>query len=56
MDVGKGARWKWAEPVDILRYEHGFNEGNAAQYTWFVPHDLPGLLNCMAGKTSFQKS
>jgi predicted alpha-1,2-mannosidase len=44
---------KWAEPVDILRYEHGFNEGNAAQYTWFVPHDLPGLIELHGGKERF---
>jgi predicted alpha-1,2-mannosidase len=44
---------KWAEPVDILRYEHGFNEGNAAQYTWFVPHDLPGLISLHGGPKKF---
>ena len=44
---------KWAEPVDILRYEHGFNEGNAAQYTWFVPHDVPGLISLHGGAKKF---
>ena len=44
---------KWAEPVDILRYEHGFNEGNAAQYTWFVPHDVPGLIVLHGGARKF---
>jgi predicted alpha-1,2-mannosidase len=44
---------KWAEPVDILRYEHGFNEGNAAQYTWFVPHDVPGLIALHGGVKKF---
>ena len=44
---------KWASPVDILRYEHGWNEGNAAQYTWFVPHDVKGLIDLMGGTDSF---
>jgi predicted alpha-1,2-mannosidase len=41
---------KWAEPVDILRYDNGWVEGNAAQYTWFVPHDVRGLANLMGGR------
>lgn len=44
---------KWAEPVDILRYDNGWEEGNAAQYTWFVPHDVPGLIGLMGGKEAF---
>lgn len=44
---------KWASPVDILQYEHGWNEGNAAQYTWFVPHDVKGLINLMGGAEPF---
>jgi len=44
---------KWNEPVDILQYEHGFVEGNAAQYTWFVPHDVKGLINLIGGRDAF---
>ncbi len=40
----------WEKSVDILRYDHGWEEGNAAQWTWFVPHDLKGLANLMGGK------
>ena len=43
----------WASPVDILRYDNGWEEGNAAQYTWFVPHDVQGLIDLMGGTTSF---
>jgi predicted alpha-1,2-mannosidase len=46
---------KWAEPVDILKYDHGWEEGNAAQYTWFVPHDVKGLINLMGGNEAFTK-
>lgn len=44
---------KWAEPVDILRYDNGWEEGNAAQFTWFVPHDVQGLINLMGSRETF---
>ncbi len=44
---------KWGEPIDILRYDNGWEEGNAAQYTWFVPHDVQGLINLMGGREPF---
>ncbi len=46
---------KWAEPVDILRYDNGWEEGNAAQYVWFVPHDVQGLINLMGSRDIFTK-
>lgn len=42
----------WMEPFDPLQYDHGYIEGNAAHFTWFVPHDLPGLFKLMGGKDS----
>lgn len=44
---------KWNQPVDILQYEHGFVEGNAAQYTWWVPHDVKGLIELIGGPEAF---
>ncbi len=44
---------KWNQPVDILQYEHGFVEGNAAQYTWWVPHDVKGLIEQIGGNDAF---
>lgn len=44
---------KWNQPIDILQYEHGFEEGNAAQYTWWVPHDVKGLIDLMGGTEIF---
>lgn len=44
---------KWNQPIDILRYEKGWVEGNAAQYTWFVPHDVKGLIDLMGGADNF---
>jgi putative alpha-1,2-mannosidase len=30
-------------------------EGNAAQYTWFVPHDVPGLIRLIGGAAPFTR-
>ncbi|HVW59780.1 MAG TPA: glycoside hydrolase family 92 protein, partial [Puia sp.] len=58
-DIGwmwtKTREGKWNEPADILLYEHGWVEGNAAQYTWFVPHDVPGLIRLMGGDSVFTR-
>lgn len=32
----------------------GFQEGNAAQYTWYVPHDIAGLIS-LVGKEEFNR-
>jgi predicted alpha-1,2-mannosidase len=45
----KDSLGKWKEPFDPLLYDNGYVEGNAAQFTWFVPHDLPGLFELMGG-------
>jgi len=41
---------KWKEDFDPYQYENGFIESNAAQSTWFVPHDIDGLVALMGGK------
>lgn len=46
----KDSLGKWKEPFDPLLYDNGYVEGNGAQFTWFVPHDLPGLFKLMGGK------
>ncbi|MFW5900990.1 MAG: GH92 family glycosyl hydrolase [bacterium] len=38
----------WIEPFEPLNSE-GFVESNAAQMTWFVPHDVKGLAELMGG-------
>lgn len=43
----------WREPFNILDYGNGWVEGNAAQYTWWVPHDVGGLVELMGGEDSF---
>lgn len=44
---------KWSDPVDILTYDHGWEEGTAAQYVWFVPHDVQGLVKLMGSRETF---
>lgn len=39
---------------DPMKAWLGFQEGNAAQYTWYVPHDVSGLLS-MIGKEEFNR-
>ena len=38
----------WIEPFDKTT-QKGFMEGNSAQYTWMVPHDLSTLVSAMGG-------
>ncbi|MCV9927568.1 GH92 family glycosyl hydrolase [Flavobacterium sp. LS1R49] len=46
----KNVNGKWLENFDPYQYEHGFIESNGAQSTWFVPHDINGLVALMGGK------
>ncbi|MBP2471360.1 putative alpha-1,2-mannosidase [Crossiella equi] len=34
--------------------QDGFEEGNAAQYRWFVPHNIAGLVRELGGNTAAQ--
>ncbi|MEL6255392.1 MAG: GH92 family glycosyl hydrolase [Bacteroidota bacterium] len=52
----KNADDKWEEDVDVLRYDNGFVEGNAVQFSWFVPHDLPSLVDLMGGQKFFNEA
>ncbi|MEA1885678.1 MAG: GH92 family glycosyl hydrolase [Bacteroidota bacterium] len=52
---GKLADGSWKEPFDPLYSSHRqdeYTEGNAWQYTWFVPHDIYGLAELMGGMPS----
>ncbi|SDE63032.1 alpha-1,2-mannosidase, putative [Pricia antarctica] len=45
----KNVDGQWKEDYDPYQHEHGFIESNGAQATWFVPHDLEGLVELMGG-------
>lgn len=55
---GKDSEGRWKEPFNPRYSNHRddiYTEGNAWQYTWFDPHDIPGLINLMGSKTDFEK-
>jgi len=43
----------WYEKFDPAKW-YGFVEGNAWTYTWYVPHDIPGLVDLMGGADVFK--
>jgi predicted alpha-1,2-mannosidase len=47
----------WKEPFDPFdtRYGNDYTEGNAWQYTWYVPHDVENLIRMMGGEEIFNK-
>ncbi len=51
---GKDADGNWVEPFDPNRIEFdNFTEANAWHYTFFVPHNVPGLIGKMGGPEKF---
>lgn len=47
---------KWLEPFKPTDSSHKggeYVEGNAWQWTWFVPHDVPGLMELFGGRDKF---
>ena len=45
---------KFIKDFDPMRGWDGFQEGNAYQFTWYVPHDVAGLIS-LIGKDEFNK-
>jgi len=47
----------WLTPFNPTFVGHGdqrhYTEANAWQYTWFVPHDVQGIINFEGGKDKF---
>lgn len=53
---GKNADHSWSTPFNPKYSSHNesdYIEGNAYQWTWFVPHDVDGLINLFEGKERF---
>ncbi|NCC09921.1 MAG: glycoside hydrolase family 92 protein [Bacteroidia bacterium] len=48
----KLANGKFIDPFDPMEVWRGFQEGNAWQYTFYVPHDIRSLAN-KVGKSAF---
>ena len=52
----KNIEGKWLEPFEPLKPEHqkeSYVEGNAWQWTFFVPHDPEGLMDLYGGAEAF---
>jgi predicted alpha-1,2-mannosidase len=51
---GRYADGSWVEPFDPLASRASFiTEGSPFQYTWYVPHDVAGLIALMGGREPF---
>jgi predicted alpha-1,2-mannosidase len=53
---GRVSKTKWRTPFNPVNSVHrndDFTEGNAWQYTWLVPQDVPGLIKLLGGKKMF---
>lgn len=45
----------WLAQFDPREVNNNFTEGNSWQYSFFVPQDIPGLIEAHGGKKSFAK-
>lgn len=45
---------EFMKDFDPMKAWLGFQEGNAVQYTWYVPHDVAGLID-LVGKEEFNR-
>jgi hypothetical protein len=43
----------WLKPFDPRQVDFNFTEANSWQYTFFVPHDITGLMELLGGKEKF---
>jgi predicted alpha-1,2-mannosidase len=52
---GKDSQGRWRTPFEPHRYVQGgdITEGTSWQYTWYVPHDVQGLIALFGGKERF---
>ncbi|MDR3350264.1 MAG: GH92 family glycosyl hydrolase [Prevotellaceae bacterium] len=40
-------------PFESVHRDNDYTEGNAWQYTWLVPHDIQGLVECFGSRERF---
>jgi len=45
----------WYEPFDAKEINNNFTEGNAWQYTFFVPQNIEGMIKFYGGNEEFEK-
>jgi predicted alpha-1,2-mannosidase len=42
------------DPLNSDHRTNGYTEGNAWQYSWFAPHNVPGLVEIFGGAEAFE--
>ena len=53
----KSRNGKWVEPFEFSTPQNnGFTEGSSWNYSFMVPHDIPGLIKLMGGRQKFIKN
>ena len=50
---GRHEDGSWITPFDSTHWASFVTESNAYQYTFYVPHDVPGLIEALGGKEQF---
>ncbi|KAF0198570.1 MAG: glycoside hydrolase [Bacteroidetes bacterium] len=56
---GRDSKGNWIEPFSPVRYGgnggYPFTEGNAWQYLWYVPQDVPAFAELLGGDEKFRQ-
>jgi predicted alpha-1,2-mannosidase len=55
---GKDSQGKWRTPFSAHSYDdatrnNDFTEGTSWQYSWYVPQDVPGMIQLFGGREAF---
>ena len=45
---------RWFTPFDPREVNNNYTEANSWQYSFFVPHDIPGLIEALGGPEAFE--
>ena len=45
---------RWFSPFDPREVNNNYTEANSWQYSFFVPQDIPGLIEALGGKEAFE--
>ncbi|GAB7086591.1 GH92 family glycosyl hydrolase [Marinifilum fragile] len=51
---GKTDEHKWVPNFDPTAVGYNYTEGNSYQYSLFVPHDIPGVIDLLGGKKELE--
>ena len=52
---GRHADGSWENNTDLTHRKQYITEGATCHYTWFVPHDVPALIQAMGGPRRFEQ-